>query len=67
MESALTLNQCKNGDEIIMVLLHNSRVWIKSDIFDTHRKVSIGWLTFMSPITTLHNIELSKVKQVYSM
>ena len=67
MESALTLNQFKNGDEIIMVLLRNSRVWIKSDIFDTHRKVLIGWLTFMSPITTLHNIELSKVKQVYSM
>ena len=44
-----------------MVLLRDSWILIKWNKCDTHRESSIGWLKFMSPITTLHNIARSKV------
>ena len=62
IEFALKLNQFKYGDETIVSTLRDSWVWIRSDRFDTHREVSIGWIKNMSPITTLHNTARSKVE-----
>ena len=45
-----------------MVTLRDSWARIRSDKFDTHREVSIGWLKNMSTITTLHNTARSKVE-----
>ena len=47
-----------------MSALRHSWAWIRSDKFDTHREVFIGWLKNMSPIITLHNTARSKVETV---
>ena len=45
-----------------MVTLRESWAWIRWKKIETHREASIGWIKYMSPITTNHNTTRSKVE-----